>query len=473
MTKEIVVLLLDGIIYQLDVTDVGKKVAKMNTCAPVHDTIFVTFQSDELTNFLEDRIHFAKILDIECLDVQIRQSIGLKPPPKKWTVPNMLHTYLGIEEKRWDVEEYAEVLKNIATCYLAMKTRGEAEWKRITEIELLVNRVLYETQSRGIFINHEEIEPLCRELHQKIYSLKNTIQLEYDFIGDSLDDYVSQNNIYQGELSRSIEEKLEKDHPEIGVFRKLQRTKQNFNCLIMLSAVRKGVNLCKPLFKGFGTTTGRIILRDPALQNLSKKFRSLLKNENLPANKRYVYVDFGQFEAGVLAGLSGNSQLQALYEQNRVYEELARRTKSDRDKAKMYFYCFVYGGIVWKGADNFFKTYGLQKTVDEVNSEALKKGFIETPFGNRRVCGGEEDKKWILNHYIQGTSSLIFKQALIDVYQSFYTKVELILPMHDAALYIVDNDVQTEHLIHVFRGAFKKWLPNVNPIVKEKDFFEE
>lgn len=66
----------------------------------------------------------------------------------------------------------------------------------------------------------------------------------------------------------------------------------------------------------------------------------------------------------------------------------------------------------------------------------------------------------IMNHYIQGTSSLIFKQALIDVYNQFHNNAELLIPMHDAALYMVDSSIDTNSIINTFKNAFTKWIPN-------------
>lgn len=96
-----------------------------------------------------------------------------------------------------------------------------------------------------------------------------------------------------------------------------------------------------------------------------------------------------------------------------------------------------------------------------------------TPLGNKRVVNGEEDKYWILNHYIQGTSSLVFKQALINVRTTFSDKVELVLPVHDAALFKVHKEVETDQVIAKFKDAFVKWIPESKPVIKEKDFFEE
>lgn len=471
MNKEVVIVIVDSIIYQLDTVD-GAKVVKRSVLASVRDTLFITFQSDELVPLLEDRVKGANILDLECFDIQVRRSVGMEKA-KTWNVPDMLHTYLGIEKRTWNVDDYPELLQKLRDCYLVMKEKATSEWKRILEIELPVNGILYNRQSEGIYVNHTEIKPLCEKLHKELYEIKNRIQQELGFIGDDLGLYLKKHKIPFDTLTRSEKERIYEAYPALNLFKELERAQRNFDCMIVLSAIRKDINLCKPLFKGFGSSTGRIILRAPALQNLNSKYRNLLKNESLLDDKRYVYIDYGQFEAGVLAGLTGNKNFIGLYEQDKVYEVLAAKAKVDRKKAKKIFYCFIYGGIKWRGAENFFTTYGLMQSIDEIEKKALSDGFVETPFGNRRKITADEDRHLILNHYVQGTSSLIFKQALIDVHNTYRHKVRLVLPMHDAALYIVDKDVETQALINIYRIAFKKWLPNVNPIVKEKDFFEE
>ena len=467
--NEVVIVIIDSIIYQLDVAE-GAQVMKRNATSSVRDTLFITFQSDELLPLLEDRVLYANILDIECFDIQVRISEGLEKA-KKWNVPDMLHTYLGIENRIWNVEDYSELLVNLKDCYLVMKKLAMTEWKRIVDIEIPVNKILYRRQIEGIYVNHTEIKPLCEILHKELYDIKNRIQLNLGFVGNNLEGYLRIHKIPFGYLTKSEEERIYEDYPELAVFRDLERAQRNFDCLIVLSAIRKDINLCKPLFKGFGTSTGRIIMRAPALQNLNSKYRNLLRDDKLPDDKRYVYIDYGQFEAGVLAGLTNNQSFIRLYEQDKVYETIAEKVGVDRKKAKKIFYCFIYGGIIWRGAEKFFSTYGLKQSIDKVVEKAVSNGNIETPFGNRRRIITDEDKRLTLNHYVQGTSSLIFKQALIDVNNTYCNKVRLVLPMHDAALYVVDEDVKTQKLIDIYHAAFKKWLPNVNPIVKEKDFF--
>ena len=259
---------------------------------------------------------------------------------------------------------------------------------------------------------------------------------------------------------------------KLELFWKVKVTERNLKCLLTSSAVDNS-NYCKPIFKGFASSTGRIFLRDPALQHLKKKFRIFMK-EDLSPEWRYEYIDFGEFEAGILAGITHNIELKKLYEKGGIYDELAQCIGTDRDIAKIYFYCFVYGGIISKGSESFFKKYNLDKAVEELKNEALKQGYVTTLLGNKRVINDkEEDIRWILNHSIQGMSSLIFKQALINVNQTFREKVKLVLPIHDAALYKVHSNISSNDILNQFRNAFVKWIPEIKPVVNPKDFFKD
>lgn len=463
-------------IYETDVADEKLEVKKFSLLGPMRLDTLISYQPDELVSQLGvEGVGKVDILDFECLDKQIRQSLGLKPVSGKWNAANMISTYLGTEERKWKEEEYEELLKELTLCYREMKERGKDEWQRIKDIEIPVNKILYETQAKGIYFNHDETEPMCSELHRKLYEYKNKIQLELGYTGDDLISYLDmhkrEHHLRRNPSDTEIKHVC-KQYPEVVPFWKAKATERNLRCLILLSAVNRDLNVCRPLFKGFASTTGRIFLRDPALQNLSKKFRKLLE-ERLNAEWRYEYIDFGQFEAGILAAITKNERLQKLYEEDHIYEALASMTKTDRETAKIYFYCFIYGGIVSKGAERFFNTYDLKNTVDHVVEDAIKKGFVCTPLGNKRIVNGEDDRSWILNHYIQGTSSLIFKQALINVKNTFFDKVELVLPVHDAALFKVHKDVETERIITQFKEAFVQWLPGSKPVIKGKEFFEE
>ena len=477
MKRERVLLILGNReIYETDIADETLKVKRFSLAEPMRLDTLITFQPDELISQLGvEGVKQVDILDFECLDKQIRQSLGLNAVVGKWNAANMIATYLGKDERKWKEEEYEELLKDLALCYRELKMRGKDEWQRIEDIEIPVNKILYETQAKGIFFNHEETDSMCGDLYRKLYGYKNKIQLELGYVGDDLISYLNTHKIEHHLRKDSSDPEIKyvfKLHPEIEPFWKVKVTERNLRCLLLLSSINRDHNICRPLFKGFASTTGRIFLRDPALQNLGRIYRPLLKGDLNP-DWRYEYIDFGQFEAGILAAITKNEKLQKLYEEDRIYEALASMTKTDRETAKIYFYCFIYGGIVSKGADRFFNTYDLKNTVNKVVGEAMKQGYVCTPFGNKRMIQGEDDSSWILNHYIQGTSSLIFKQALINVKSTFFGKVELVIPMHDAALFMVHKDVKTDSIISQFKAAFVKWLPESKPVIKVKDIYEE
>ena len=251
----------------------NKMVEKFSQYEPKEDLRIITFQPDLLINYIGEDVCKCDILDLECLDKQIRQSVGLAEPKEKWSVPNMLSAYLDIEEKSWEYEDRFELMKYLADCYVRMKELGAGEWKRIEKIEIPINKILYKAQLDGLYFKNEGIEPLCSKLHRKIYGYKNRIQLELGFTGDDLESYLRLKNIEYGSLDDNEVRHLCNEHPELEPFRKIRNHKRNLNCLIALSAVSDGSNLCKPLFKGFGSSTGRIFMRDPSLQNLNTILR--------------------------------------------------------------------------------------------------------------------------------------------------------------------------------------------------------
>lgn len=68
---------------------------------------------------------------------------------------------------------------------------------------------------------------------------------------------------------------------------------------------------------------------------------------------------------------------------------------------------------------------------------------------------------------------MIFKQALLNVNTVFSDKVQLVLPVYDAALFKVHKDVETEKIVAQFKGFFVNWIPESKLVIKEKEFFEK
>ena len=106
--------------------------------------------------------------------------------------------------------------------------------------------------------------------------------------------------------------------------------------------------------------------------------------------------------------------------------------------------------------------------------KSKENGYVDTKLGCRRmITTSSENQTWLMNHLIQGTSSLIFKQAIIDSNILMSSDERLLLPMHDGVLYLLRKDHDTKPFIDKYKAAFAKWISGMEPIVKEKNFFEE
>ena len=79
-----------------------------------------------------------------------------------------------------------------------------------------------------------------------------------------------------------------------------------------------------------------------------------------------------------------------------------------------------------------------------------------------------------VNQFVQGSASLIFKQALIDIARHIGIE-NILLPMHDAVLLQYDaNQITKEDCENQTRNlmaaAFRKWFPEITPKVVSGSF---
>ena len=469
-----IVVVYEQVVYSIRADKDDNKIKELNAHRSYANCLFVTPHVSELLTIqgLADTCK-ANILDLECLDKEIRQFFTYVDTHSwEWNEAEMVKFYLGkdlnVEEKQVD-----KILPILRECFCKMKEQGKDEWGRIEKIEIPINTLLYRSQRKGFYVNHEAVKAECEKCYSQMYHLKNKIQIEYGQVTPNVQQYMLDHGISQWAIDHYKRKILAKRHPELNDYSLLEKAERDFKSLIYMSSFAENRN-CKPQYKGFGTSTGRIMMREPALQNLKRDYRLFLRDPNL-VDKEYLYIDYCQFEAGILAGITGNKKLINLYNNGDIYEKLESLAGVDRDMAKTYFYCFVYGGWVADGAKPFFDEYCPQTDIDKIVNLAQKEGMVGSPLGNVRKINPDGDNKWVVNHLIQSTSSLIFKTALLNVESiKKLSKIQLIIPMHDAALYIVDrqeegikNEIQKQ-----FVAAFKKYFPNINPIVKFKDYFK-
>ena len=473
--KEYVVIYLDCCLYGCDVADDQRIVINLTRNGLFYHDRIITCQITEVIHLLCNNyggISRFDLLDFECLDLQIRQSVEhCEEQNECWSPHEMVLYYTGRELPLRPEEQHEEALRLMIDCYQEMKRRGEEEWPRIEKIEIPVNRVLYDLVARGIEFRNDQLEEFCQVQHKKLYRALNRIQLDFGQVQPNLEALYNQLNLPIHYLKYGRLKALCKKYPKLQPFRDAEKAERNLRILTYLSAIRKNLNIVTPVVKPVGSRTSRIILRNPSLQNMSKEFRELFNcSHQTFVNHRYLYVDYSQFEAGILAGLTNRKELISLYEKNRIYSEIERIANCDRSEAKILFYCFIYGGVCAKKLKGFFNRYCSEDDLESL----VNAPKVSSLLGNSRILNMDTDCHKILNHRIQSIGSLIFKQALIDVYNRYRWKVDLVLPLHDGALYkIIDDEITDEDICRIYREAFRKYFPGLSPLVKPQQFFPE
>jgi len=208
----------------------------------------------------------------------------------------------------------------------------------------------------------------------------------------------------------------------------------------------------RPVIDVFGSRTSRVQLRSPSLQNIPKRYRSIVGSHE---GANLSYVDFDQFEVGIMAALSGDEELKRLYGAGDMYNLFASThlgVVGNRKAAKQLFLSYAYGmsrkalvdaasalGVDHQKAKAAFQLF--QRYEDWKKSVWLdfqQTGLVATVLGNhyRRAGSGQLTKKEqrsAVSQVVQGTASLIFKRALLEV--AAMDDVRVVLPMHDALLF--------------------------------------
>lgn len=220
----------------------------------------------------------------------------------------------------------------------------------------------------------------------------------------------------------------------------------------MLGTLTLTTDITRPVVDVFGSRTSRVHLRSPSLQNIPKRYRSIISAR---ADATLSYVDFDQFEVGIMAALSGDEELKRLYAAGDMYDLFATThlgLDGNRKAAKQLFLSYAYGmsrkalidaasslGVDRQKAKEAFGLF--QRFEDwkkSVCAEFQSAGHVATVFGNhyRRTGSGQltsKEQRSAVSQVVQGTASLIFKRALLAV--SSIGDVKVVLPMHDALLF--------------------------------------
>lgn len=448
------------------------------------ELVFLLQVSDFVREFDKEFPHkeLPSIVDIESFFKQFSQKSKPLETQNKWNLFKFLkeNEYLPKEFRIQDsIETYLSFIVDCVEDQFHNKCSEEV--LRFEKIEIPINALIYKRQRKGINIDQSIYPELIENTEEELYIIKNQLQLEHEVYAP--DDTSTQIKILENEgmeIKGSLLTlfKSRRNNSEVcKLLYQMIRAENDLKALIYLTSNKGGKSRTYPNYHGFGSISSRITLREPALQNIRKKTRKVIKPDD---DYEFIYVDYSQFEAGILASLSQDDILMKLYD-NDIYEDVNLKVwngQKDRDEAKILFYKYMYGmELKLTNESKYFKSFidltKFKKLVEEGIESYAKVGSSN---GNFRILA-IEDKAIALSHRIQSEASLIFKEALLKVSKNI-SEVDFILPMHDAALYQVNTKLHDktkieEKIKKIFQEIFASKCPGINHLVKIKDFYVE
>lgn len=366
------------------------------------------------------------------------------------------------------------------------------ELLRYESTEKKINSILLERTKKGISIDTSTIKSLIQSINLEYYEVKNELQLEYGIFSKTDFENIKRE---VGEILPILIDKIgTKEYAE-----NLKFYKDDFDLINLLYKERR-LSINKtiltrigslddkkvfPQFQYFGTVTSRILVDSPSFQQLKRDYRKIILPEE---GMELLYIDYCQFEAGILASEANDLKLIEMYNNDDIYTQMNDVLKDvpniSRDKCKQLFFSYCYGMSKEKikketkiDLDIFFNKFPDLEIFNVGLRESFKlTGFIETTEGNKRYKNFDNknnvEESWLISQRIQGNASLILKKAILQVYESD-KEIEFLIPMHDAVLYQIPKgkrDEKVKVLETFFKAAFKEICPKIEPKVEFKNF---
>jgi DNA polymerase family A len=450
----------DGQLAETDAQDV----VSFRGAVVCHDFWMVRDALFDKTGTLPDTV-----IDLDEFRISISGTPGDRLAREKYDITAQLESYGADEEvcsayKRMfnkaiplDLEVAAKAAAALMRMYLALcaSSRGAGESERFFTVEVPVYRLLQNAMSAGIVIDTRRLSEMRAEaehdyfMRLKEYSAKHDMPLERPS-RSALEERLRSDGFQLDDVS--IEYLLEyvphgRDFGSDTI--KLQEAD---DARRVLGSLTLSTTVTRPVLDVFGSRTSRIHLRSPSLQNIPKKYRAVIGRHE---GTELSYVDFDQYEVGIMAALSEDAELMKLYAAGDMYDLFAAThlgLPGNRKAAKQLFLSYAYGmsrkalidAAVSLGSDRqrakaafrLFEQYEAWKK--SVWTGFRADGRVATMLGNHYTREGDgpltgKERRSAVSQVVQGTASLIFKKALLDV--GGLGDVTIILPMHDALLF--------------------------------------
>jgi len=368
----------------------------------------------------------------------------------------------------------------LAQMYLTLlehaKVEGEAE--RFFTVEVPVYRLLQLAMTAGIVIDSRRVSEMRAEAEHDYFSCLKEYSAKHDMPLETpsrlaLEEKLRSDGFELDDVS--IEYLLEHVPHERDFGSDTIALQAADNARRVLGSLTLSTTTIRPVLDVFGSRTSRIQMRSPSLQNVPKKYRGIIAAHR---GADLSYVDFDQYEVGIMAALSGDTELMKLYAAGDMYDLFASThlgLLDNRRAAKQLFLSYAYGmskkalidAAVSLGVDRQrakiafgqFQQYEAWKKSVYADFEANDR--VATLDGNhykrerRGQLSGKEQRSAV-SQVVQGTASLIFKKALLHVAE--LDDVIIVLPMHDALLFEHRSADTPSKVVMAFESAMTATL---------------
>ena len=413
-------------------------------------------------------------------DRETKEKIDISNSLNHFTDTNTVKKYLAIFNRKSEID--LAIFATIGAALLKLSEHIESvakqanEWERFILIERPVTKQLTCSVSKGIAINADRLRFHKKNIDFEYYTALKTFSAQYKMPLETPteDDIINYLEPRGYDFSGVNVEYVLKFVPMEDNFAiDLLRLMKIANSRKVLNLIPLSKERIYPIADVFGSITSRIYYKDPSLQNLAKQHRDILSAD---PGKQLSYIDFEQYEAGIMAALSGDLAILDLYAKGDLYEAVSENifgTKTNRKEAKRLFLSYAYGmrrqslydaasgyGADRQATKDFFNKFTtFEKWKISIQAQFKEKGSISTCLGNhmKRDNSGqltEQEKRSAVSQVVQGTASLIFKKSLLNLRNE--SRIEIKVPMHDAVLFQHPNGFDANIVAQLFSETMTK-----------------
>jgi len=376
----------------------------------------------------------------------------------------------------------------------------EVKWD-IENIELPFINLLIDMENEGIRVDIKYLEKLQEDITQKIenltkeiyslagseFNIKSPKQLGY-ILFEVLKLPAKKKTKTGYSTNENVLISLKNTHPiieKILEYRKYDKMLTTYIIPLKEYAKKNKEHKIYTTFLQTGTATGRLVSKNPNLQNIPTSTDINIRNAFVAENI-FVSLDYSQIELRLLAHFSQDPHLiEAFFNDRDIHLETAKKLfdnpKKYRSIAKSINFGLIYGmgarklsetiGVSLSEAKEFIEKYfksfpKVKEFLEEIKTSAKQKGYVETLFKRRRFFDFANASQRLyaayereaVNTIFQGSAADIIKKAMIEIKQK-YPNSKMILQIHDELIFDIKDKSEADNFKEIMESVVKLNVP--------------